>query len=848
MLYLFFNCGECDDNDCLLSKLIRHNGSATRSKYCRFHKCAATKVDTIHESEASPRKFLIESNNSLDQLLKLEAVSKYFIDPLSQQGLVGRNMFCNMTLAKAAIETTLIQTEITNHMGNEKEDKDSSCERKLFLNRIVLSFSQLVGQPPSIEATIPRKNKPKNSNEKLQRDSTGVQLLLTYYFGPFLLSLFMETIGLNRFFRSHNKIIGILMRLVTSSRDSYKFAFAEHAAMKPILDEYAKQLKFGEKKKKKKKVGLQNDGEKKKVKKKGDPVLGWRDNTMKKLSVVVWATRFIIDSILACGAFGVSDALVNLLSIESNSNHGDEYSNAKDCEYLQTFAALSYLASLKTRAVVIEATKESIGKQAPALFTDSKIGNISGIYLATLMSTQMSIMKLLFRHGILGKPNLSNAVVEQYPSFSEIILNRNCGNEDFKNKVIDFVVVLVKGIPGLNRFHDNVGEIIVDLVLNASSSIRTMPFFYVNCIGSYIKFAMPQVKHVYHSASLILNTSNQPNQVDIADRRGRRKNIERSADRFSDFHLERSDFAVYPCDSSNHIFATWDCHKCIAVTPVSDANAYAFSFHFGRDIQLIRCLPPKLRLEQMLIHAKCILREQSLYPYLWCDTTQLLGVSCSDAEVLRETYELIRRARSSWNQTLQDTSYTVLGGNTSISHDHAVEVMQLTTEDTEPIPESFNAEQADFVALWWSGTSVADEEMTLAKEHTNHADVAELDATKLNSQSVAIEEMVLAKEHTNPIPDTANAVVAESDAKWDTKSESICCVTDIDAIAPEPFLAEKDEEEFMFQVQQMLEDDDKKRESVADDQSVNSAEEVRQLLQSNEEFLAMRSAKFLGES
>lgn len=232
------------------------------------------------------------------------------------------------------------------------------------------------------------------------------------------------------------------------------------------------------------------------------------------------------------------------------------------------------------------------------------------------------------------------------PLFSGIIMNRNAGSVCFKDEVTNFVEGLLKRVHCMKGFDNNVRAIMVDLVLNAKfGSIRPMPFFYLCFIGSYLVFALPQLNHVFHNATLVRNTSKkEENQMLIVDRRGPRKNLVRAPDGFSDFHLESSEFAVYPSDVSMLIFATWNYRQSISVAPVSNATggAYAaFSFHFGEDKQLISCQPPKLRLQQFITLAQCILRENLHYPNQLSDTTLSLGVSHSELEVVGVCCELI---------------------------------------------------------------------------------------------------------------------------------------------------------------------------------------------------------------
>lgn len=654
MVFNFFGCGECCKENCRLCKMIKHNGRASSSNCCRYHNCTAANVETIRESEAGCRKLWIESNHSLKQLLEMEDVKEYLKDPMSEDGVVGRNINRKMSLAKTAIETTLVQTN-ANEMGKATVDGATT----LSLNSVVLSYSQVVEQPPYKEVKIPKKQKPKSSNETPPRESVGVHLLLSYYFGPFLLSLFMETIGIRDCLRKQKKMIEVLMKIVTSPRSNYSFCF-DHEELNAIIKRYEQKLKRKAKK---------------------NPQ-GWKTRIRRKLSVVVWATRFIIDSLLTCGTFGVADGLVNLLSIESNTNH-HRYSSKKDREYLRIFAALSYMASFKTRAIVDEARKGSLGNHSPAMYTDSNGRNSSCAYLATLMITQMNIMSLLFRHGILGSPDLSNAVIEMNPLFSEIMMNRT-RSLYFKNKVTEFVGAMAKSVRSLQRFDAFVGQIMADLVLDSEEfTIRTIPFFYLNTVGSYLIYALPQLEHVFHNSTLIRNTSMKQNQVLIVDRRGDKEGLIRPADTFHDFYLESSEFAVEPCDSSMHVLKLWEPHIWIAVTPATHASHAAFSFNYGNDRQLIYCLPPRLRLEQLIIHAQCLFKEHSQHPSVVSDTTLSLGISRSQAEVLGACYDLILRSRNSLNQ-VQATSYTVRGSNTFM-HGDAVESLALLNNSSEGI-------------------------------------------------------------------------------------------------------------------------------------------------------------------
>lgn len=635
--------------------MIKHNGRASSSNCCRYHNCAAANVETIKESEAGCRKLWIESNRSLKQLLEMKDVKEYLKDPLSENGVVGRNMNRKMSRAKTAIEATLVQTNV-NEMGKETGDGATTVS----LDSVVLSYSQVVEQPSYKEVKIPRKQKPKSPNETPPRESVGVHLLLSYYFGPFLLSLFMETIGIRDCLRKQKKMIEVLMEIVTSPRSNYSFCFDHEEPLNAIIKRYEEKLKRRAKK----------------------TPQGWKTRIRRKLSVVVWATRFIIDSLLTCGTFGVADGLVNLLSIESNTNH-HRYSSKKDREYLWTFAALSYMASFKTRAIIDEARKGSLGNHSPAMYTDSNGRNSSCAYLATLMVTQMNIMLLLFRHGILGSPDLSNAVIEMNPLFSEIMMNRT-GSLYFKNKVTEFVGAMAKSVRSLQRFDAFVGQIMADLVLDSEEfTIRTIPFFYLNTVGSYLIYALPQLEHVFHNSTLIRNTGMKQNQVLIVDRRGDKQGLIRPADTFHDFYLESSEFAVQPCDSSMHVLKLWEPHIWIAVTPATHASHAAFSFNYGNDRQLIYCLPPRLRLEQLIIHAQCLLNEHSQHPSVVGDTTLSLGISRSQAEVLGACYDLIHRSRNSLNQ-VQATSYTVRGSNTFM-HGDAVESLALVNNSSEGI-------------------------------------------------------------------------------------------------------------------------------------------------------------------
>ena len=665
VLFGFYEGSVCLEYGCNLCVRFRHNGRLTRK--CRYHSCEVGNV--VPGLEAKSREYWAELKLTLEQMLEIPEYSDYLNDPMSQNGLVGRNILRNFSIAKGAIEAKLQQTAI-NSMGIELEGSPQVMK----LNKIVLNFSQMVDQPQHHRVPIPNKAKlPKKKATTTTAAATGLRTVLVYLFAPLVITLLMETIGIDSDLINGEMIIEVTKK-VMSKRDSYKFTFDSIAV--DIIGCYMKRLKNGRRKK--------------------AVSPAWRKSLHNKLSLTVWATRFFLDSFFACGAFGTIDSLINLLSVESNANHGNTFDKGKDIEYITSMAILSYFATIKTKVVVNKAVKESIGNKAPAICTDCFIRDTTGVFQANLITNQMKLLELLFLHGFMGIPSLSNFVIEQFPVFSEIITRREAGNQDFVDLVNGYLVSIMQCIPGVDHFDKEFVAIIIDLVLDGKRNVRTIPFFYFVTIASYLCYALPQLKRsgeVFYRAVLVRDGSKDQRAVQIADRRGAQRNgLATSAEHYQQFNLTEGGFAVYPCHTSTYVLRPWNQHEFISTTPnpSQEIARPAFSFDFHLERPLITCLPSKERIQELLVHCRCLVLESGFDPRKLADATTQLGLSRANIDLMQTTVELLIQAR---NSRISSIDYSAcVAGNEQLTADAAVEAFALLDY---PIPTNSSKRATD---------------------------------------------------------------------------------------------------------------------------------------------------------
>ena len=625
----FSGCEECNIQGCPQIQQLKH-WKATKHESCRFHnKASVEQLEVVTEDESSERSFAwLEVGLSNAGVVGLEDVQYYMENPIAG----GEDIFANMNKAQKAMEAYAHYTDQWK-MGIPQKDWEAKNPQPL-INKYAITFSRLIEQKkshkgkggrkedsvkqPSNEEEASRKGKGRRKKEPEQAssDASGIYFILNYLFGPFFLKLFMIKMGIHEFVHgSKNKdgisIIEELMEIVIISdqRKMYDYTFKKIKDLE-VVDEYPEYAKNKENK----------------VLPSTTP-----EEIREKLYDVVWATRGVIDSILASSLVNIQDAFINWLQAESNSSEPVAGSRGywapernPDRELIGTLAALAFLVSFHTRGIFTSSLKNSWGRERPSMACSPNMQGLSNLHLGILMHQQVDMLKLLFRYGSKPIVNVSRYLQESSPEFFEILseAGKNEVRTDLQAILIDYYTKMLGGLQGVDSFESDIASIFARITLSFDGKkLRPLVFFYAAFIGFHLKIAAPRHSSlglgVFQDIQIVrLNSNTHPFDIPVVFMRGAKKHKQGTATSIDEFSLQMNGLAAYVTQVAPHGFKESEYQQAIAVThPSAIDTRLGFTFNFNldeRDPRGSSCLVPETKLFEFVKNAQQISRGLSV--------------------------------------------------------------------------------------------------------------------------------------------------------------------------------------------------------------------------------------------
>lgn len=218
----------------------------------------------------------------------------------------------------------------------------------------------------------------------------------------------------------------------------------------------------------------------------------------RKLSDIVWASRFLLDSVECSGNYGIMDALIMWLNSEQSDSALD------NDRTIHVLGSISYLLCFYARMVAGRAIETSVGAIRSACFGTYDRSDHNALRDAIKVPIVLDFLQLLFKVGLYPSVKLSNDMWHHSLEFATL-LNDSTVSRD---KVHEYLVAMFERVFLSDRDAHECAAEVIDLVVFPNGVVSSYMLLFLAAFVGYMGKTELACPHGPLCNRLVRQTSN----------------------------------------------------------------------------------------------------------------------------------------------------------------------------------------------------------------------------------------------------------------------------------------------------------------------------------------------------